>query len=358
MSENSFENSTFSETNSGAEDLSASNLNTSPMSLMPEATTEFCTSSMIALSVQDTLTSLPVNLMQHQQQQETTTTTTTTKSTTIVQNPIFDAELVDLLTRKKTVIQTQAPKCAKCEKSVYKAEEIRAANKTFHNLCFKCTTCNKLLEAKILSEHHGDLYCKNCYGKNFGPKGYGFGVGAGIMSATEPTPTPPSGSPSSQANSPLSTTTVNPTSTLKPTYSTLKTENNNQPSDTITASVIYSTTNTAITTNNNNVNVINRNLNTTPLNGEKRGSITAKVYGSSDKCARCTKSVYAAEKVNAANKAYHKLCFTCATCKKSLSSMNCCDNSDGEVFCKACYGKQYGPKGVGYGVGAGTLQAN
>ena len=57
-------------------------------------------------------------------------------------------------------------------------------------------------------------------------------------------------------------------------------------------------------------------------------------FGVSEKCARCQKSVYAAEKIIAASKSYHKLCFTCSTCKKSLSSMSCCDNSDGDIFCK------------------------
>ena len=38
--------------------------------------------------------------------------------------------------------------------------------------------------------------------------------------------------------------------------------------------------------------------------------------------------------------------------------MTCCDNSENEIFCKSCYGKQYGPKGIGYGIGAGTLKTN
>ena len=99
----------------------------------------------------------------------------------------LDPELSGLLTRKQPRFIPQAPKCAKCDKNVYKAEEIRAANKTFHKLCFKCTSCNKLLETNILTEHQGDLYCRVCYGRNFGPKGYGYGAGsAGILSTESP----------------------------------------------------------------------------------------------------------------------------------------------------------------------------
>ena len=68
-------------------------------------------------------------------------------------------------------------------------------------------------------------------------------------------------------------------------------------------------------------------------NHEKRVSSGIQ-FGGSEKCARCLKAVYAAEKVVAAGKNFHKLCFTCFTCKKMLSSMNCCDNSEGEIFCK------------------------
>lgn len=28
----------------------------------------------------------------------------------------------------------------------------------------------------------GEIYCKTCYGKEFGPKGYGYGAGAGTLS--------------------------------------------------------------------------------------------------------------------------------------------------------------------------------
>ena len=55
-------------------------------------------------------------------------------------------------------------------------------------------------------------------------------------------------------------------------------------------------------------------------------------------------------------KAFHKKCFTCLDCKRPLDSTLCCDTPDGEIICKLCYGKNYGPKGYGYGGGAGTLQ--
>ena len=132
-----------------------------------------------------------------------------------------DPELSELLTRKQPKFLPQAPKCAKCEKSVYKAEEIRAANQYFHKLCFKCTLCNKLLETNILTEHQGDLFCRSCYGKKFGPKGYGFGGGAGILSS-EPASTPLSNSTNNKSND--NTISKSTTSTLKSTFSTYYTK--------------------------------------------------------------------------------------------------------------------------------------
>lgn len=42
--------------------------------------------------------------------------------------------------------------------------------------------CNRRLDSSNLTEHAGEIYCKSCYGKLFGPKGYGYGVGAGALS--------------------------------------------------------------------------------------------------------------------------------------------------------------------------------
>lgn len=43
-----------------------------------------------------------------------------------------------------------------------------------------------------------------------------------------------------------------------------------------------------------------------------------------------------------------------AMCNKLLDSTNCCEHG-AELFCKVCHGRKYGPKGVGFGLGAGTL---
>lgn len=44
-------------------------------------------------------------------------------------------------------------------------------------------------------------------------------------------------------------------------------------------------------------------------------------------------------------------------CKKMLDSTNCCEREK-DLFCKVCYGRKHGPKGVGFGQGAGALSTD
>ncbi|KAK0418288.1 hypothetical protein QR680_013478 [Steinernema hermaphroditum] len=73
------------------------------------------------------------------------------------------------------------PKCPKCGKSVYAAEEMVAGGYKWHKFCFKCNLCNKMLDSCTVAEHGAELFCKQCYGRKFGPKGVGFGLGAGAL---------------------------------------------------------------------------------------------------------------------------------------------------------------------------------
>jgi len=84
-----------------------------------------------------------------------------------------------------------APKCGRCGKSVYQQEEKKAAGLSWHKQgCFTCKDCNKSLDSNTIAERkaEGDnpaeIYCKTCYGKRYGPKGYGFGGGAGTLANT------------------------------------------------------------------------------------------------------------------------------------------------------------------------------
>jgi len=60
--------------------------------------------------------------------------------------------------------------------------------------------------------------------------------------------------------------------------------------------------------------------------------------------------VYANEKLSAGNKDYHQSCFKCKMCSKRLDSTIVAEHQD-EIYCKVCYGKHFGPKGVGFGLG-------
>ena len=48
------------------------------------------------------------------------------------------------------------------------------------------------------------------------------------------------------------------------------------------------------------------------------------------------------------------LLFSSATCRKKIDSTTMRDH-EGEIYCSACHGKQFGPKGYGFAGGAGTM---
>ncbi|XP_074660309.1 cysteine and glycine-rich protein 2-like [Tubulanus polymorphus] len=178
-------------------------------------------------------------------------------------------------------------KCHRCQTTVYHAECVEAGGKKFHKLCLKCQTCNKLLTPGSIKQHQDGLYCPSCYGKDFGPHGYGFAAGGGTGLSMDGARTAP------------------------------------------------------------------RDVGAETYVAPKSGGQTTS-FGGAEKCFRCGTSVYHAERITGAGQVFHKQCFKCKMCQALLDS-NKLAEKDGDIYCKGCYGANFGPKGYGYGGGAGAL---
>ncbi|XP_026520428.1 cysteine and glycine-rich protein 3 [Notechis scutatus] len=80
-------------------------------------------------------------------------------------------------------------------------------------------------------------------------------------------------------------------------------------------------------------------------------------WGGGAKCGACDKTVYHAEEIQCNGRSFHKTCFLCMGCRKALDSTTVAAH-ESEIYCKTCYGRKYGPKGVGFGQGAGCLSTD
>jgi len=196
------------------------------------------------------------------------------------------------------------PKCVVCGKTVYKAEEKISEAGIFHKACFRCIACKKSLDSFVCIRD-GQPFCKSCYGKNFGPSGYGFGNGgAGVMAAETPSQKTFAHQPKmAPAATPVGTASAAAPTAAAPAGKTKYPEN------------------------------------------YKSGN---------ERCPRCNDRVYFAEKMVANGINWHKQCVKCAICGKRLDSTTLTEREK-EIYCKSCYGKCFGPKGFGYGVGSGTF---
>ncbi|XP_069702823.1 cysteine and glycine-rich protein 2-like [Periplaneta americana] len=85
------------------------------------------------------------------------------------------------LTKSKSPCFGGGVTCRRCGRKVYHAEMVLASGAAFHTVCFSCSACRKPLDTINIFESHGEIYCKRCHSKMFGPSGYGFGAGAGVL---------------------------------------------------------------------------------------------------------------------------------------------------------------------------------
>ncbi len=67
--------------------------------------------------------------------------------------------------RGSPVIGGGTPRCARCERPVYFAEQVKASGKIFHKPCLRCTDCNASLDSNRLAEKDGRVVCRSCYSK-------------------------------------------------------------------------------------------------------------------------------------------------------------------------------------------------
>lgn len=232
-----------------------------------------------------------------------------------------------------------APKCPRCSKSVYAAEQVLAIGYSWHKPCLRCETCNASLNSKNISDNNGKVYCTACYGKNFGPKGFGFAGGGAFMnvegSGTASATVEQSSAPSAQS--------------LKARFEANAASNSSSPTSTNDLKARFEKLNTG----NGAAASTGRLSSARPGSAGPSRPASAR-FGGAPQCPRCNKSVYHAEKVLGPGGDWHKMCFTCNDCNKTLSATTLAEH-DNQVYCKACHSKNFGPKGFGFGGGGAIM---
>ena len=82
----------------------------------------------------------------------------------------IDHKLIDTSIIKS---EDEGRNCPRCGGAVFKAEEIKSKQKSYHKKCASCLACAKQLDHNNVYEGTDkEIYCKNCYGRKFAPAGY------------------------------------------------------------------------------------------------------------------------------------------------------------------------------------------
>ena len=184
----------------------------------------------------------------------------------------------------KTIMAEQGEfdACPRCNGKVFEAEKCPTKVGLFHKNCFSCIECTRKLDSVTCCEGpDGEIYCKACYAVYFGSK---------------------------SRSRPKATKLLGP-----------RAKNIGKFYDNEDDMLARSTIETWV--------------------------IKAENKDDQDACPKCEGRVFEAEKmVTAAGRWYHKNCFRCVACSAVVDSLKNNDGPDGNLYCKMCYVKNYGPQ--------------
>nr|XP_027213508.1 muscle LIM protein Mlp84B-like isoform X3 [Penaeus vannamei] len=278
--------------------------------------------------------------------------------------------------------------CPRCGGKVFAAEEMLAKGKSYHRTCFNCKNCRKPLDSVVHCDGPDkEVYCKVCYGKKFGPKGYGFGHGGGTLQC-DPDASPivrPHGNPDAiipahegetpcprcggrvfmaelmmAKGRPFHKKCFKCRQCKRPLDSMVHCD---APDGEIYCKLCYAKKygpkGYGFAAGGGGVLTAENIPGGESMPGVNPGSAAldvSKIRAEDGKgCPRCGGKVFMAEEINARGRPFHKRCYNCCLCHRPLDSMTGCDAPDGEVYCKLCYAKKYGPKGYGFAAGGGGV---
>ncbi|KAL9558849.1 hypothetical protein PS6_001060 [Mucor atramentarius] len=248
-----------------------------------------------------------------------------------------------------------APKCPRCEKSVYMAEQVLGPGGPWHNYCLTCRECNKRLDSTTLTEKDNEVDMMNESVIKWDTNTKKYAGGAAFLSTENKMPsevlkenyddaaitrsastTPSLPSRESPALPPRTTTLPTRETPTPPSLPSRPTATANSALDrpsVPTSSKPVSSPVPATSYIKHQTSYVPRKFN---------------FASQQDTCTGCGKTVYAAELVLGAGNKYHKMCLKCCQCGKRLDSTNMVDR-DFDLYCRGCYSKSFGPKGYGYG---------
>lgn len=60
--------------------------------------------------------------------------------------------------------------------SIFPKNQINNLSQMWHKKCFNCADCHRPLDSVLACDGpNKEIFCKACYAKKYGPKGFGYG---------------------------------------------------------------------------------------------------------------------------------------------------------------------------------------